>query len=337
MTMASHIWHRFRIVFSSVEQGMILQMTQSTGGGKCYLQLLAKDGIYLHSFPRDIEAIHLYAGSRADVAVLCTCESFPCNATLGTKGTKRRMQGNEGDSDEPLFNMQAPPVPEVALMQLLINETEGGVVEELPLTVVDRPCYLVDLQGVDVPESDRHEISFQGRLYRIQWDGSGDRMSYDAVSENSGRKRTWPAIGTLQSGKVYEIAIIGTHLHPVHFHINPFQIVDLPGGPFGDGYYQEGDWHDALMLIDIPQNTAVNVRMQTDKFTGKMVSHCHVLHHEDEGMMAFIDIVGCEDEAWLGAREIDAQCQGPSEASDRSDCTASSSSTTTMDPSIDGA
>merc|ERR1712083_587149 len=50
------------------------------------------------------------------------------------------------------------------------------------------------------------------------------------------------------------------------------------------------------------------IRMQTDYFTGKMVIHCHILEHEDEGMMAWIDISGTEGATWTGAETIDSTC-----------------------------
>ena len=62
--------------------------------------------------------------------------------------------------------------------------------------------------------------------------------------------------------------------------------------------------HDTL----ISPNNALNVRFQTDKFTGKMVLHCHILEHEDEGMMATFQITGTEGALYTGAESIDATC-----------------------------
>jgi FtsP/CotA-like multicopper oxidase with cupredoxin domain len=35
----------------------------------------------------------------------------------------------------------------------------------------------------------------------------------------------------------------------------------------------------------------VVVRMRFTDFTGKFVFHCHILNHEDNGMMAVIEVV----------------------------------------------
>ena len=36
------------------------------------------------------------------------------------------------------------------------------------------------------------------------------------------------------------------------------------------------------------------MRQHIDRFTGDMVLHCHVLEHEDIGMMTIINITGAE-------------------------------------------
>ena len=50
------------------------------------------------------------------------------------------------------------------------------------------------------------------------------------------------------------------------------------------------------------------MRLQTDKFTGKQVLHCHILEHEDQGMMAVGSITGTEGTLFTGAEAIDATC-----------------------------
>ena len=50
-----------------------------------------------------------------------------------------------------------------------------------------------------------------------------------------------------------------------------------PADTFG-GYFSQGDWHDTYLSVD----EASSVRFQTDRFTGRMVVHCHILEHEDE-------------------------------------------------------
>jgi FtsP/CotA-like multicopper oxidase with cupredoxin domain len=66
--------------------------------------------------------------------------------------------------------------------------------------------------------------------------------------------------------------------HPFHVHVNPFQITKINGAsvPF-DGY------HDTAV---VPRFGSLTVRTHFRDFTGDLVlMHCHILDHEDMGMM----------------------------------------------------
>ena len=45
-------------------------------------------------------------------------------------------------------------------------------------------------------------------------------------------------------------------------------------------------WQD---VINVPARSDVTLRIAFDDFTGRTVYHCHVLDHEDRGMMAVIE------------------------------------------------
>ena len=94
--------------------------------------------------------------------------------------------------------------------------------------------------------------------------------------------RRWPAVATLPIGQVHQLVVTGTNAHPLHIHIQPFQITAFSGGAnLDNGYFAVGDWHDTLLTASAGGGTTVTVRMQTDTFTGKAVVHCHILEHED--------------------------------------------------------
>merc|ERR1719506_2729806 len=50
------------------------------------------------------------------------------------------------------------------------------------------------------------------------------------------------------------------------------------------------------------------IKMNVDHFTGRMIFHCHLLDHEDQGMMSYFDIKGKEGTSWKGATGVDKQC-----------------------------
>ena len=70
--------------------------------------------------------------------------------------------------------------------------------------------------------------------------------------------------------------------HPFHIHINPFELVDGYAG------LPKGTWKDTIL---IRQDEPVRLRTRYADFTGKFVLHCHILDHEDQGMMQLLEIL----------------------------------------------
>jgi len=96
--------------------------------------------------------------------------------------------------------------------------------------------------------------------------------------------------------------------HPFHIHVNPFQIVKIlnPDGkdvsetlsepvtdPNGleDVQYRgmKGQFKDTLF---IKANYKFILRSHYKKFEGDFVQHCHILDHEDQGMMETVRVCG---------------------------------------------
>jgi FtsP/CotA-like multicopper oxidase with cupredoxin domain len=68
--------------------------------------------------------------------------------------------------------------------------------------------------------------------------------------------------------------------HPMHIHTNPFQVVDLDGGA-------ARSWKDMVL---VRTGDRVRVRTAFRDFTGTVMYHCHILDHEDLGMMGRLEI-----------------------------------------------
>lgn len=75
--------------------------------------------------------------------------------------------------------------------------------------------------------------------------------------------------------------------HVFHIHVNPFQMERA--GPDGE---TETVWKDTLLVPPsaTPQEP-LNVYTKYTDFTGKFVFHCHILDHEDLGMMEALKVV----------------------------------------------
>jgi FtsP/CotA-like multicopper oxidase with cupredoxin domain len=71
--------------------------------------------------------------------------------------------------------------------------------------------------------------------------------------------------------------------HPFHVHTNDFQVMSINGRQ-----NRALSWQDT---VNLPVGGEVTVRTKFTDFTGKTVFHCHILNHEDMGMMAVLEIV----------------------------------------------
>ncbi len=101
--------------------------------------------------------------------------------------------------------------------------------------------------------------------------------------------------------------------HPFHIHINPFQVVRIldpsgkdvsalgavdDAGGMVDPQYPglKGVWKDTLWVKNLvpppgpPGQYTIVVRTRYERYIGDFVLHCHILDHEDQGMMQNVRI-----------------------------------------------
>ena len=78
--------------------------------------------------------------------------------------------------------------------------------------------------------------------------------------------------------------------HPFHIHVNDFEVISVDGRPY--------DAHGLQDVVVIPKHGGeVVIRNSFVDFTGEFVFHCHILGHEDAGMMQSVEVVGTPAEA----------------------------------------
>jgi FtsP/CotA-like multicopper oxidase with cupredoxin domain len=70
--------------------------------------------------------------------------------------------------------------------------------------------------------------------------------------------------------------------HPFHLHGFQFQIIERNGKP--EPYRS---WKDA---VNVPKHETVRFVVRFDDFPGKWMFHCHILNHEDQGMMGILEV-----------------------------------------------
>jgi spore coat protein A, manganese oxidase len=72
--------------------------------------------------------------------------------------------------------------------------------------------------------------------------------------------------------------------HPMHMHLEMFQILDRNGAPPTEA---ESGWKDT---VAVGPNETVRVIVRFTDFVGRYMLHCHNLEHEDNAMMAQFEV-----------------------------------------------
>lgn len=90
--------------------------------------------------------------------------------------------------------------------------------------------------------------------------------------------------------------------HPFHIHVNPFQIIsvtdpsgkEVSGPPEADANgipsqyaNMQGTWRDTIF---VEEGHMITIRSRYRRYIGDFVLHCHILDHEDSGMMQNVRI-----------------------------------------------
>mmetsp|Transcript_5161 Transcript_5161/g.16235 ORF Transcript_5161/g.16235 Transcript_5161/m.16235 type:complete len:647 (+) Transcript_5161:1357-3297(+) len=263
----ANVWTRLRVVFASANYWLHLATV-------CETRLIAKDGIYVDDAPRPFRVAALFPGGRTDFLVRC--------ATPGTYDWVSVKASVANPIDRTAFD------PVVLSFVVSSDTSSASSASSLPLPWSPRrPCYLRDLRRDDVAR--RYLLRFDDtpfELASLRWN---EEHGFPGVKTIPGNLRVNGRAFNLEEplfdvprDDVLEFNFsVGPYEHPIHVHTFPFQLV----GGHSD-YLADGDWHDTLAVAE---DSAV-VRLHTARFAGKLLVHCHNLAHEDEGMMAWLNV-----------------------------------------------
>lgn len=117
---------------------------------------------------------------------------------------------------------------------------------------------------------------------------------------------------TLKLNGVDEWTLTSTFVnHPFHIHVNPFQVIDIKKKD-KDGklisIFKDNDYKKCLQIegedpqycdlqsvfrdtLFVKENYKLTIRSRNERYIGDYVLHCHILDHEDQGMMQNIRVV----------------------------------------------
>lgn len=118
-------------------------------------------------------------------------------------------------------------------------------------------------------------------VFTLDTAGGGFKAEINGETFNPGRVNVRPELGTVEQ---WTLINHSNEDHPFHIHVNDFQVMSVNGKPY--------DTHGLQDVVIIPRNGGkVVIRNPFEDFTGEFVFHCHILGHEDAGMMQTVKVV----------------------------------------------
>lgn len=207
--------------------------------------------------PQDVDEVVLTPGNRADLLVTMVAG----RSILRTLPVDRGGMGMMGSSAAS------------SGADLLTLDVTGTSTTSTPHTVAEQAAPR-DLRNE--PVTGRRELTFAMGMGMGMGPGM---MSFTVDGKPFDHMRVDTVV---QAGAVEEWTLTNTSPmdHPIHLHVWPMQIV-------GPSLSDPPQWQD---VVNVPAFSSVTVRIPFEGFTGKTVYHCHILDHEDAGMMGIIDV-----------------------------------------------
>ncbi|GAA1348552.1 multicopper oxidase domain-containing protein [Arthrobacter roseus] len=258
---------RWRIVNACPSRYLRLQLEGQR------VQLLSRDLGRL-PVPEEITEVLLAPGNRVELLVETTEGSAMLLTAPVNRGGMDGMMGGAMMGDNSAGGDEA--------IELLTFEVSGDRAQT-PNPVPAGPT-LRDLR--QEPVAARHTLDFAMGMGGggAMMDGAGSAENTMMAFTINGREfdatRTDTAVaaGTVQEWTLTNSSPMD---HPVHLHVWPMQVIEDGGRDV-----PEPRWQD---VVNVPARRQVKVLIAFGDFPGRTVYHCHILDHEDQGMMGTVE------------------------------------------------
>jgi len=109
----------------------------------------------------------------------------------------------------------------------------------------------------------------------------GDTLFIDSKTFDMNRTDIRVKLGAIEE---WTIRNESDELHTFHIHQGPYQLTEINGVP------QPADDHRDIVDVPIRGEVKVVIPFTNPTIVGRFVYHCHILSHEDKGMMATIEV-----------------------------------------------
>ena len=260
---------RWRVVNACTARSLRLRMDGQQ------LQLLGVDSGRFAA-PQSIEEVVLSSGNRADLLVTTAAGTGDLRALPYDRGGMSAMMGGGPNSGPGLGGMDGAAgtgpgsATEGAPVVLATLDVVGAAAAPLP-PVPARPA-LRDLRAEDL--TGRRQLTMGMGMGM----GGGMRFTIDGKQFDPARTDHVVRVGTVEEWTITNTSPMD---HPLHLHVWPMQLIEHGGQPV-----EIPTWQD---VVNVPAGSSAKVRIAFDDFAGRTVYHCHILDHEDHGMMAVVE------------------------------------------------
>ncbi|MBM7502808.1 multicopper oxidase family protein [Agromyces aurantiacus] len=212
--------------------------------------------------PREVEEVVLAPGNRAELIVT----AVEGESVLRTMPFDRGAMGMAG----------SPPSATTGadLVSVVVRGEPEATAQPTPPATTSAPPEPRDLRGgpVDVRRIVTLAMGMGGGM------GGGPAFTIDGREFDEGRVDL-----AVRHGAIEEWTIVNTSPmdHPFHLHVWPMQLVEVDG--------EAADVVDHRDVVHVRARSTTVVRIAFEGIAGRTVFHCHILDHEDQGMMAVVE------------------------------------------------
>ena len=224
------------------------------------LTQIALDGVFLPA-PVDRDQVVLAPGNRADLLVRPTGSG---RYTLVSEPYNRGRTAMMGGMGENGSSTNAP-------VTLATLHTSGPAIASSPL-----PATLPAPPVLEGPVTGQRQLTFAAGMGM-----GGMSFTIDGRTFDPGRDDQTVQLGTTEEWTVVNTSPMD---HPFHLHAWPFHVLTASTGTPPTGVRQD--------VVLVPARGWVRLRIPFADYPGRSVYHCHILDHEDRGMMGTINVRG---------------------------------------------
>ena len=139
--------------------------------------------------------------------------------------------------------------------------------DEAPVAPITVPTHLRAIPAIDTTHvAARRFLTFSQGLI------NGRTMDMHRVDER----------GRLGATEIWQVENVVGMDHPFHLHGFQFQVLDRNGVP--EPFVA---WKD---MVNVRKHESVRFVVRYDDYPGRWMYHCHILDHEDHGMMGILEV-----------------------------------------------